>query len=228
MQPPIDHLIWFGFLCGAMAITGCAHGSQARPTAPLRAFECSGSEADRARAFGGALKLEREVDYLQVISHGGGHHDLTVAERGTRCSNATSAAACEAELSRVKEQWLRTHGSCADCRGATLVLTTERDNVAQWTAPKELLSLLGAIDSPADAWLLLMVRDGLPQYACGDASASGYRALSDRIELSRQEWTSTCRPIERVEIVEAFDRAGTAKVISKTVVEREDKGCFVP
>jgi hypothetical protein len=90
------------------------------------------------------------------------------------------------------------------------------------------VALLGAIDSPADAWLLLMAREGSPPYACGDRSASAYRVLPERIELSRQEWTSTCRPVERVEIVESFDRSGVATALSRTVVEREVDGCFVP
>lgn len=226
MRTPINML---SGVLGLIAAVGCAHGQPAtRSNAAPQAFECAAGGVTEAQAFGQALKPALDVDYIEVISHGGGHEAVVVAERGAKCSAATNTAACEAELSRLKQAWVQAQPSCEDCRGATLVLTTRGDEVAKRTRPNEIMALLGAIDSPADAWLLLMARDGGPPYTCGDPSASAYRVLPDSTELSRQEWTSTCRPVERVEIVESFDRDGTAKTLRRTVVEHEVDECFVP
>jgi hypothetical protein len=229
MRSPNNHWKLSVALLSAMAGVACAHaGPTARSPEPFRAFDCPANAGGEAHAFGHALTLAVDVDYLEVVSHGGGHTDVTVVERGAKCSGAADAAACTAELSRQRQAWLQSQPSCSDCRGTTLILTTHRDHVAQWSLPNELLTLLGPIDSPADAWLLLMARDGLPPYACGDASASAYRILRDRIELSRQEWTSSCRPIERVAIVQAVDRSGEIKNVSRSVVERDVDGCIKP
>jgi hypothetical protein len=226
MRPSNDIV---SLVMGLVAAIGCAHGqSAARSADAFRAFACPPDGVSDAQAFGRALTPAVDVQYVEVISEGGGHDAVIVAERGAKCSGATNAAACDAELSRLKQAWLRARPRCEDCRGATLVLTTRGDEVAQRTRPDEIVSLLGAIDSPAEAWLLLMVRDGGPPYTCGDPSVSGYRVSSDGIELSRQEWTSTCRPVERVEIVESFARNGAARTLRRTVVEREMEACFVP
>jgi len=214
---------------GLVGTIGCAHGQPAaHSTAAFQAFECPPGGMSDAQAFGRALTPALDVQYLEVISHGGGHDAVTVAERGAKCLGATNAAACDAELSRLRQAWLQAQPSCEDCRGATLVLTTRGDDVAQRTRPEEIAALFGTIDTPAEAWLLLMARDGGPPYTCGDPSASAYRVSSDGIELSRQEWTSTCRPVERVEVVESVDRNGAARTLRRTVVEHEAEECFVP
>jgi hypothetical protein len=228
MRSSINGLRWIVTLCSALAAVGCAHSQHARPKAPLRAFECPASEAARAQTFGHALKLARDVDYLGVISHGGGHDQMTVAERGTKCSGATDLEACDAELTRQKQAWVQAHSTCDDCAGATLVVTTRNDEITLWTQPEQQLTLLGAIDSPADAWLLMMLRTGYPPYSCGDASGSAYRVVPEGIELLRQEWVSVCRPVERVEIVELFERDGDVIPVRRSVVEHEVDGCIVP
>jgi hypothetical protein len=216
-------------LLGAAATVGCAHSSTAaHASETFRAFACPADEAKAARAFGDALALALDVDSLEVISHGGGHDELTVAKRGKACSGATNPDACHAELSRLKQAWVGTHPACDDCDGAIAVMTTRKDEVQLWSEPEPLLTLLGAIDTPTDAWLLMMARTGYSTYACGDASASAYREVPTGFELLRREWVSSCRPIERVEIVELFERGGSIKPLRRTVIEHEPDGCYVP
>ena len=214
-------------LAGAVA-AGCAHAPPAQVEEPFRAFECPADGTSEAAAFGAVLTLAFEVDYLEVVSHGGGHRDVTVAERGVKCGGARDGAACRDELARRRRAWVDAQPECTECRGSVVVLTTHGDTVAHWSLAREVVDLLGAVDSPADAWLVLMVRDGLPPFACGDAEASGYRVVGKRVEIARQEWVSTCRPVEKVEIVAAVDRAGNVEEVSRRVVEREDEGCFKP
>jgi hypothetical protein len=222
----VNHL---ALLVSALVGAACAHSPTAVHTdEPFHAFACPADETKAARAFGEALELALDVDSLEVISHGGGHNQLTVAERGTKCSLATDLAACEAELARQKLTWAEALPACADCNGAILVITTRKDEVALWAEPEQLLTLLGPIDTPTDAWLLLMARTGLSTYSCSDAASSGYRASPQGFELLRREWISTCRPIERVEIVELFGRDGSVQPVRRTVVEHEPDGCYVP
>ena len=216
-------------LLSALLGSACAHSStSARSDASFQAFACPTDEAKAARSFGDALVLALDVDALEVISHGGGHDRLTVAERGAMCSGATDRAACRAEVARQKLAWVEAQPACDDCNGAILVITTRQDEIALWAQPERVLTLLGAIDTPTDAWLLLMARTGLSTYSCGDASSSGYRTLSEGFELLRREWVSTCRPIERVEIVELFGRDGDVKPVRRTGVEHQTDGCYVP
>src|SRR5688572_27397681 len=92
---------------GWLATIGCAHGQPAaQSAAAFQAFECPLGGMSDAQAFGRALTPALDVQYLEVISHGGGHDAVTVAERGARCSGATNAAACDDELSRLKQTWL--------------------------------------------------------------------------------------------------------------------------
>lgn len=215
-------------LC-ALYVAACAHrGAIPQPGSTFQVFECASPGESEAQAFGRTINLAHQVDYLEVISHGGGHDAARVVERGTACSTATNGSACTDELMRRKQSWLDAQPACESCPGATMVLTTRGDEVAQWTRPEQLLKLLGAIDSPGDAWLLLMLRTGHPPYSCGDAESSGYRVMPDGIQLLRREWVSTCRPIERVEIVESFAPDGRVTTVRRTVVEREPEGCFVP
>ena len=152
MRASINTLRHLAALLCLFASASCAHTQPASHTTPaFRAFECpSGDESD-AQAFGDALKLALDVDYLEVISHGGGHDQMVVVERGFQCVSAMDPVACNAELTRKKQAWVRAQPVCDDCNGATLVLTTRKDEVSEWTGPDELLRLLGAIDSPADA-----------------------------------------------------------------------------
>jgi hypothetical protein len=216
-------------ILSAVVAAACAHSSTVAPSdEPFHAFACPKDEAKAARSFGDALELALDVDSLEVISHGGGHDQLTVAAHGTKCSGATDLAACEAELARQKLAWAEAQPACDDCNGAILVITTRKDEIALWALPEQALTLLGAIDTPTDAWLLMMARTGYSTYACGDSTSSGYRALPQGFELLRREWVSTCRPIERVEIVERVDRDGRVEPVRRTVIEHEPDGCYVP
>jgi hypothetical protein len=229
MRTLLNTVYLFVALLSGLLASACAHSpATARSGEPFHAFACPKDEAKAARSFGEALELALDVDSLEVISHGGGHDQLTVAERGTKCSGATDLAACKAELTRQKLAWVQAQPACDDCNGAILVITTRKDEIALWAQPEQALTLLGAIDTPTDAWLLMMARTGYSTYACGDSTSSGYRALPQGFELLRREWVSTCRPIERVEIVERFDRDGRVEPVRRTVIEHEPDGCYVP
>lgn len=218
-------------LVATLLASGCAHAPQtARSEAPFRAFECPADEAGEARSFGEALKLALDVDSLEVVAYGG-HQRFTVAERGTACSGATDRDACQAELARHKDAWAQAQAICDDddaCEPVNLVVTTRKGEVAQWAHPGRLLELLGAIDTPADAWLLLMSRSGYSSFECGDASSNGYREVPQGFELLRRKWVSSCRPIEQVEIVELFKRDGSVTPVRQRIIEHEPDGCYKP
>jgi hypothetical protein len=114
MPPSIQLWSLLRVLLAAVGAVGCAHGGRAiQPSELFRAFECPTGDTSEAHAFGNALKLALAVDHLEVISHGGGHDQMTVVERGAKCAGATDAAACSAELSRMKQTWLRAQPTCS-------------------------------------------------------------------------------------------------------------------
>lgn len=191
----------------------------------FEAFECAiegASESERLaterRSRADALTLAGNVDYV-LLGHNSDSERSVFAERGVPCAQATDPAACTARFTELQAQ-------AESFRGAYAI--TIAAGKASMHVREALIGLVDAIDTPADAWLVLMVREGESFYECNGSWWSGYRRSGDGYDIARRMTTSTCHPYERVQLVDHVDRSAKITRLSRTVVVHEPRGCYSP
>jgi hypothetical protein len=213
-----------------MLLSGCAHGVAA-PAGPspidggvFRPFRCAiEGESDEARVESErrlraeALSLFAPADHLRVVRHWEDGDD-TFAATGLPCAGAVAPAACLAELDRLE--------ALGRTKVQTYAITTRGDAVQLHQGVEGLTQLLGVIDTPEDAWLVLMASVDTEPYLCDEIEESGYRRVGDAFELARRWTSSTCRPYERTQAVDSVSRAGAVTRVSTTVIAREESHCI--
>jgi hypothetical protein len=167
--------------------------------------------ASERRARADALRLASDVDYV-LLGQTTDTERQIFAERGIPCEHADDSNACTARLAELEAQAKSVHG--------TYAITIAAGEVSMHVG-EALIGLVGAIDTPADAWLVLMVLEGEGVYECDGSWWSGYRQAGDGYDIARRMTTSTCHPHERVQLIHHIDRAATVTRLSRTVVTHE-------
>jgi hypothetical protein len=175
-----------------------------------------------------ALKPAFEADYLSVRRQVPSAPRQTLAQRGNPCVGAVDAAECTRGLERLEQRFVATAAKCErlDCAGAVYVLTTRAGEPRLWSKAEELPTLLGAIDTPAEAWLVAQMALGALPYLCGDAEFSAQRATPAGFELRERRYTQRCRPAELAEFVYRIASDGSAQQLSRTVVHSDPTACM--
>lgn len=224
---------WVRSIALSTTLFACAHA----PTNPgptevdshaipgFEVFDCAiegAGESERLaserRARAAALTFAGDIDYVRL-----GHNSDTergiFAERGEPCERASDLAACTARLAALDALSKGVHG--------TYAITVAADQVSMHVG-EAVIGLIAAIDTPADAWLVLMVREGEGVYECNGSWWSGHREAENGYEIARRITTSTCHPHERVQLVDHVDRAATVTWLSRTVITHEPRGCYAP
>jgi hypothetical protein len=230
------NITYAGFGLCALALIGCAHGSGAGgPAQAFDAFTCPSTGASEAeiaesqrRARGAALSLAAPVDHVRFVQHYPGAETDMFATRGAGCEESSEPQACEAKLAALEAEAQASTPECSerDCPPFVYAISLDRDQLTLHRSPDALLALLGTIDSPEEAWIMLMIHNGAPAHGCGDTESSGYRSVPSGFELMRRAYTSSCEPVERVETVDHVDRSGQIKRVGQTVLEHEPEECF--
>jgi hypothetical protein len=174
------------------------------------------------------LSVEGAPEYLELRSlrlSGEGRsavQEFTVVDRfGTPCASASNDQ-CRSKLAgRVSE----AHASiCVDMCVGHSVVTSQGDEVKQWSGPAELRQLLGDIVSDNDA-LLLVASSGY-QLECGNPARSTIRKLKDGFEIYATRTTNTCAPVEATRYRLQVSTRGELRELDKLVVSRNWDVCI--
>jgi len=178
------------------------------------------------RSRGRALSIAVPVDSLLVKRVSGDQREV-MAESGTPCSGATDAAACRSAIAELERKDSPATTPCGDfrCEERAFAITTRGDVARLWITPAQIRELLGPIDSPADAWLLMQADKREPPYLCGDADYAAQRVVEGGYELRVRRYTNGCRPLEQIEVVYRVGRDGAVQLLSNKVILSEPEGC---
>jgi hypothetical protein len=122
-----------------------------------------------------------------------------LASEGVLCGAASDLERCRAGIAEV-ERTLAFAESCGMIGAcARYIVTSERDTVRKYETQEELMKLLGAIDSPGDAFLLLsrsqfsvLCADPARELTAGGPEASTIRAGDDGFDASVIRMISNC------------------------------------
>jgi hypothetical protein len=142
-----------------------------------------------AERFDGAeLRLRYPLGEVEVL-----------ASEGLLCGAASDREHCRAQIVEA-ERTLAFAESCGMIGGCSrYIVTSERDMVRKFETQEELLKLLGAIDSPGDAFLLLsrsqfsvLCADPARELTVGGPEASTIRAVDDGFDASVIRMISNC------------------------------------
>lgn len=219
----------------AFAATACAASAASTPAKEalgvavarerLHAFECADERADtpeaerqqRERRAAG-LRLAIEADHIRFIRHGSETDDELFATRGKACTTAKDPSACEAELARLE--------TLGRSKKQVFAITIASDQLKLYEG-REVLTLVGVIDSPERAWLALMIHADASSFMCKDPDWHGYREVDDGFELSWVWTDKVCRPFQRVQAIEHVDRDGQVTRLRTQVVEHDADACII-
>jgi len=178
------------------------------------------------------LSPARRFDYLAIrTSHGiqaseEGPERWTlstfdvVSEAGTACATAT-ARECHQKIRMHPEPFRPT--SCLQLCNETSVVTTAGDEVRRWVGVPEILSLLGPIDTPDEA--LLLVESMGYDLTCNDAERTTVRAAPDGFIVTATKITRDCAPVITTRFTFRILRSGEIQQVRTEEIERSD-GCI--
>jgi hypothetical protein len=223
---------------------------RATPPPAFTKFPCapgSGGDAPpdlELRHRGDALHPALELDYLAVrrlvrakngdapALGGSAAADwsqlASIAQRGSPCAGAMQADTCKQALEQLDARFANDPGALCtgvECPGFTYVVTSKGDEVAAWSTPAELERLLGAIDTPSEAWLMAQVAAHAGPYLCGEDEFAAQRTVAGGFELRERRYTSSCHPLELGETIYRVSAEGAVKTSPRSVVRSEPDGC---
>ncbi|HMI91802.1 MAG TPA: ferritin-like domain-containing protein [Polyangiales bacterium] len=121
------------------------------------------------------------------------------ASEGVLCGTASDQERCRAHIVEAERtlEFAESCGMIGAC--ATYLITTQRDVVRKYESQAEFMKLLGPIDSPADAFLLLsqsqfsvQCADPTRELEAGGPEGSTIRAVDDGFEGSVIRMMSAC------------------------------------
>lgn len=168
------------------------------------------------------LTLAEPADYLELRERSSWDTESpweTVDSAGTACTSATDLEACQAALEAATAETGFRLGECLDLCSDSLLVVNRGDAVEVISDPGEVLTLLGSVDTPEEAALVV----GLGGYrvSCGeDPGEGGVRAGVDGYEVIATAYTSICAPIivERYQLGVSSD--GTLTELDSEVIGR--------
>ncbi len=186
----------------------------------------------RLNAAARGLHVTQDLDYLEIsqveMTPGATlHPELSIrrfAQAGTPCASAQDQAQCARTLNQLREQE-RARFSCDDkvCKGGgtTFALLTRGDTVQRLRSRAEFRAVLGPIDTPTEAWLMLMVQRQVPEMECGNPQSARHRAVPGGFEITARKVTSHCvsgvSPATEKDFVYRVDASGQYSLISVRV-----------
>jgi hypothetical protein len=173
------------------------------------------------------LKLADPVDYL-AVKRVSGKEAFTLAETGTACAGASDVAACRAALAALEQARAPASSPCDHfrCEERAYALTTRGGDAKLWLTQGEIYALLGPIDTPSDAWLMMQAERDASPYLCGDIESSAAREVDGGYELRERRYTSNCRPLEMIELIHRVGHDGSVRLLERNVLRHEPDECI--
>jgi hypothetical protein len=161
------------------------------------------------------LRPEPDRDYLELRSVNGG----TTASVGDACRTSEDQAACATALQQASASKGFRLGPCVDVCFEQYLVATAGDTVTVLDSKEEVTALLGPIDSPQEA-MLLVAMEGF-DVRCGDGGAKPDGAGFMVQGFSYQG----CDGVTRHQLQVAPD--GTVSPGAQEVLEKPDSNCSV-
>ncbi|WP_236517047.1 ferritin-like domain-containing protein [Sandaracinus amylolyticus] len=152
------------------------------------------------------LALVANTQVLTVVT--------VVDETGTRCGDATDATTCTEAFDAA---------TIPTSEGAHHVVSTDGDRVEAWTGRARFAELLGTIDTPDEA-LMMVWSEGFT-VECGSVSRSAVREVEGGFEVIARKTVRDCNPIVTRRFVLFVSSAGEIEEIASEEVERMDGAC---
>jgi hypothetical protein len=179
------------------------------------------------------LSPSRQFDYIAIrqvygvpsSSAGAGERwtgtEFTVlSETGTACATARGEA-CSQKVSRHPEPLQATY--CVQICSETSVVTTAGNEVRRWVGQEELSRLLGPIDTPDEA--LLLVSTAGYNLACNDPARGNVEQVEDGFVVTATQMTAMCAPIITTQFTLHVSRDGTIREMGRVDIERDENMC---
>jgi serine/threonine protein phosphatase PrpC len=196
----------------------------AKPPAEFVAFACPAQEVNGSPVLPTALASP--YDHVQVvIATPAGQ---AWAQRGQPCSAASAPAECLASYRQRRLELSPPRRPCTDdhgCPSSACAVTTLGDKVQTWCSEAELRSLVGTVDSAAEAFLLAHAQSGAALPICGVAEMSAFRKQAEGYELRERRYTKACRPVERTEFIYLVRSDGGSRLLSRDVLSSDREAC---
>jgi hypothetical protein len=201
----------------------------AQPSA-RSSLSCPEGASSPIRASG--LRPARKLDYLavrQVLGSPSGDGPerwsrtdfQVVSEVGTPCATATSGA-CRQMVAYHPEPMRAS--SCVQLCSETSVVTTAGNEVRRWAGLEELRLLLGPIDTPDEA-LLLVEATGY-DLACNDPARTTVHAVSDGFVVTATRLTALCAPVVTTRFTLHVSRQGALRILGSKEISRDESICI--
>jgi hypothetical protein len=201
-------------------------------------------EAERSRKDldfrGRALALHETPDFVEVVRTGparwmveGGNpiaSSSPLLRMGSMCSGARDPNRCAHDVQR-KRAALVPKDSCRGLKcpdGSFLyALTTLGDHVRIYRSEAELIQLLGTIDTPMEAWLLVAAKHPGTLPVCEAPEFAMHRKVPEGYELKLRILTSRCKPLLEENFLYMVTHEGTLSQISRVDALRQPDHCII-
>jgi hypothetical protein len=188
------------------------------------------------------MTLTRDVDSLEImramLSGSLRNMDnslpiapMMLAKVGKPCQQANDVAQCTRQLEQARaalfaELKCKPDGECPEF-DFTYALTTRGDEVHSFRTDQQLLALLGAIDTPHEAWVWLNVHKLGNNIPCDMPGYAQHRRTDAGIELVARTVTSRCYPFTEEAFTYRVRDDGTIDPLGSRVVFRDADRCVV-
>jgi hypothetical protein len=115
------------------------------------------------------------------------------------------------------------------------MITTNGNDVKLW-GPGQFTELLGSIDTPIEAWLMISTHRDLGIHMCGPyvyqsgpegTATNVYRPIPGGFEIREQHGTKGCHPFEIVETMHFVGQDGSTRVLDEHVAFSDPDRCVV-
>ena len=202
--------------------TGNAQVARGVPCAPDTYLPISASGLSPARRFDSlAIRTLSGTPASEEGPERWTRSDFTVvSEVGTACATATTRA-CHQKIRMHPEPFRST--SCLQLCSETSVVTTAGDEVRRWVGVPEIRALLGPIDTPDEA--LLLVEAMGYDLTCADAERTTVRAAPGGFLVTATKITRDCAPIITTRYTLRIWRSGEIQEVRTEEIAR-DSACI--
>lgn len=153
--------------------------------------------------------------------------NIPEAEQGVACSGAPNRDRCLRRLNVLIRNAALTDTSRRAFPIGLYIVTTSGDEVKLWN-PEQFAQLLGPIDTPLEAWLMVRTRVKIGVPACGEPGVTVYRPVPNGFEIREQHRTKVCDPFEVVETLHHVGKDGSVRLLDKRIVIHDRDRCIVP